>query len=96
MRAISVSMVRGFVSQQGLELGKRHLDGVQIGTVRRKIKNLRLSGGDGFLYAGNLVGRQIVEHHDIARLEGWCVSVVCWTRIMRLVQPWFLLSSSMA
>ena len=57
---------------QGLELREGHFDGVQIWAVGRQIEDLRPLLGDGLADPGNLVGREIVEHDDIAALQGGC------------------------
>ena len=53
-----------------LELGEGHLNGVQIRAIGRQIEDLRAPLGDGFADPCNLMRREIVEHHDIAALQG--------------------------
>lgn len=55
---------------QGLELREGHFDGVQIWAVGRQIEDLCAPLGDGFADPCNFVGREIVEHHDIAAFQG--------------------------
>lgn len=56
--------------QQRLELGKRHLDGVHVWALGRQVEDLSLTGGDRLADARHLVSKQVVEHHDVATLEG--------------------------
>jgi len=58
------------VPEQRLELCEGHLDRVHIGAVGRQVEDLGAAVGDRFSDAGDLVGGQVVEHHDIAALEG--------------------------
>lgn len=58
------------LSQQGFELGERHLDWVQVRAVGRQVEELGTTGGDGLADTGDAMGRQIVEDHDIAAFEG--------------------------
>ena len=59
-----------FVSQQRLELGERHLDGVQIRAVGRQVEELGAAPRDSLADAGDPVGWQVVEHDNIAAFEG--------------------------
>ena len=56
----------GGLSQQRLQLGEGVLDRVEVGTVGRQEAEPRTSGLDGFADDQPLVGRQVVEDHDIA------------------------------
>ena len=53
-----------------LELGEDLLDRIEIGTVGRQEKPVRASGADGLADSLAFVTAEIVEHDDIARLEG--------------------------
>lgn len=66
----AVDGARGFLPQQRLELGEGHLDRIHVGAVGRQVEDLGSAGGDGLAHAGNLVGRQVIEHDDVAVLEG--------------------------
>ncbi len=59
----------GGFSEQGLELGKELLDGIQIGRVRRQIAQLCPCRFNGFAYASHRVTAQVVGNDDIAGLE---------------------------
>src|SRR6202044_3657861 len=67
------SVVRsGFaLSQQSLELGEHLLDRFEVGRVFRQEHEARPDGSDGLSHRLSLVGAEIVEDDDVARLEGW-------------------------
>lgn len=56
-------------SEQGLELGEGHLDGVQIGRVGRQVKQPGAAVLDGFAHAWDLVAGEVVGDHDVAFSE---------------------------
>lgn len=58
------------VSQQRLELGERHLDGVQIRAVGRQVEELGAARRDSLADAGDPMSWQVVEHDNIAAFEG--------------------------
>ncbi len=58
------------LSQQGLELGERLLDGVQVRRVGRQGEEAGTDSPDRLAHAGRLVGCQVVQDHDIAGREG--------------------------
>jgi len=62
--------------QERLELGEGHLDRVHIWAVGRQVEDLSTAIGNRLADAGHLMGRQVVEHHDIATLEGRCQDVL--------------------
>jgi hypothetical protein len=47
-----------------------HFDGVQIGAVGWQVEDVRPPLGNGLADACNLVGREVVKHHDIAAFQG--------------------------
>jgi hypothetical protein len=51
--------------EQGLELCEHHLDGVQVGAVRRQEQQMRAGGADGAAHGLALVTAEGVEHHDV-------------------------------
>jgi len=57
------------LAQQRLELGEHHLDGVQVWAVWRQEQQVRTSLADGAANRRAFVAAQIVENHDIARLQ---------------------------
>ena len=59
----------GGFAQIRLELAEGHLDRIEIGRVLGQISQFCTSGLDCFLDAGDLVGPEIVHHHDIAAVE---------------------------
>src|SRR5208283_2385294 len=56
----------GGLSQVRFELSEGRLDRVQIGRVGRQQTQLGAGVGDQFAHALDLVGGQVVHHHDIA------------------------------
>ncbi len=52
------------------ELGPGLFDGVQVGRVRRQIKQLRACGLDPLRHAVDLVRAEVVHHHHISWSEG--------------------------
>ena len=58
------------LSEERLEFGEGHLDRVHVGAVGRQVEDLGASCGYRLTDAGDLVGGQVVEHDDIAALEG--------------------------
>jgi hypothetical protein len=65
------SVVRsGFaLSQQSLELGEDLLDWIEVGRVFRQEHEARPDGSDGLSHRLSLMGAEIVEDDDVARLE---------------------------
>lgn len=61
---------RGGFSEQGLELGERKFDGVQIRGIGRQVEQECAGHLYRFTHAGNLVAGQIVHHHDVAGAQG--------------------------
>ena len=57
-------------SEQGLELGEGQLDRVQIRRVRRQIEEAGALGLDGVADAIDLVGLEVIHHHEVAGSEG--------------------------
>src|SRR5215470_12132177 len=57
------------LAQMSLHLAEGRLNRVEVGRVRRKIKQPRAHRFDRLLDAGHLVDWKIVHHHDIAALE---------------------------
>ncbi len=57
-------------SDEGLELGEHHLDGIEVGTVWRQEQEARTDVADGLAGFLSLVASQIVEDDDIALGEG--------------------------
>ena len=57
-------------SQQSLELGEDLLDRVEVGRVFGQEDEARPDGSDGLSHRLSLVGAEIVEDDDVARLEG--------------------------
>ena len=66
---------RGSLPQQRLKFGEGHLDRIYVAAVGRQVEELCAPGGDRLTDAGDLVGGQIVEHHDIAAPERGCRDV---------------------
>jgi hypothetical protein len=60
---------RSRLSQQGFELGEDLLDGIEVGRVFRQEHEARADVADRSSHHLSLVGAQIVEDHDIARLK---------------------------
>jgi hypothetical protein len=56
-------------TQELLELGPGLLDGIQIRRVGRQIEKLCVAGLNQLAYPRHLMRRQVVHHHDVARLE---------------------------
>ena len=53
-----------------LNLGEHLLDRVEVGGVLRQEHEARPDGSDGLSHRLSLVGAEIVEDNDVARLEG--------------------------
>ena len=60
----------GGLSEQGLEFSDGLLDGIEVGRVRRQEQARGASRLDCLFHAGDLVGRQVVHHDQIARHQG--------------------------
>lgn len=58
-------------SDEGLELGKHHLDGVEVRAVGRQEQQARTDIADGLPGFLSLVASQIVEDDDVALCQGW-------------------------
>jgi hypothetical protein len=56
-------------TQERFQLGERHLDRIEVGTVGRQKSDLRTGGLDGRAHRWLFVDGEIVEHHDIASAE---------------------------
>ena len=61
--------VRGNLAEECFELGEQLLDGVEIGTVWRKVARNCAAPFDGFLHAGDLVNRDVVHEHDVTSFQ---------------------------
>ena len=59
----------GGLAQIGLEFAERHLDRVQVGRIFGQIAKRRAACLDRLANAGNLMGRQVVDHDDIVAFE---------------------------
>jgi hypothetical protein len=59
----------GGLAQERLELGEQLLDRLQIRAVGRQVEERGAGRGDRLADAGDLVGREVVEHHDVAGRE---------------------------
>ena len=57
---------RGGLAQQGLELGERHLDGIEIGRIGRQVEKDGAPGFDRGADACDFVRGEIVNHDDVA------------------------------
>ena len=57
---------RGGFTQQGLELGEGHFNGVEVGAVCGEVKKLGPASGDGRLHPAYLVGAKVVADNQIA------------------------------
>jgi Integrase core domain len=58
------------LSQQSFELGEDLLDRIEVGRVFGQEHDARADGSDGLSHRLSLVGAEIVEDDDVARLEG--------------------------
>lgn len=56
-------------AQMGLEFGEGQLDGIEIGTVRRQVAHLGSTGSDLLADTSHLVGGEIIEDDDVARMQ---------------------------
>ena len=56
-------------SQKGFQLGERFLNGREIGGVRRQKEQATASGFDGLLDTRPLVNTQIIQNHDLSRMQ---------------------------
>ena len=57
-------------AQKGFQFGEREFDRVEVRTVGRQEPNVRPHSLDGDANVGLLMGRQVVEHDNIARVQG--------------------------
>ena len=64
-----VERARSGRTHEGFQFRKRHLDGIEVGTVGRQKADLRAGGRDCRTDLWLLVDSEIVEHDDIARSE---------------------------
>jgi len=53
----------------GLEFGEGQIDGIEIGTVRRQVAHLGSTGSDLLADTSHLVGGEVVEDDDVARMQ---------------------------
>ena len=60
----------GRLARQRFELGEELLDRVQVGGVRRQIDNLGALRLDGLADSVDLVRREVIHNHDVARPKG--------------------------
>lgn len=60
-----------FGAQDDLELGKCLLDGVEVWTVGRKVKQPASGVFDCVTHASRFVWRQVVHDDDVARGQSW-------------------------
>ena len=56
----------------GFELCEGHLDGIEVGRVRRQEKEPGAFVFQALAGLGALMAGEVVEHDDIAGVEGWC------------------------
>jgi hypothetical protein len=56
-------------SQQRLELGEDHLDGIEVWTVGRQEQQVGAGRANGAPHGSTLVAAKVVEHDDIAGLQ---------------------------
>jgi hypothetical protein len=56
-------------AQEGFQFGERELDRIEVRTVRRKEPNVCADALDGGADLGLLMGRQVIQHDDIARVQ---------------------------
>lgn len=61
----------GGATHEVLELGEQLLDWIEIGAVGRQEEQPRAGGPDDAAHGSALVGAEIVEHDDVARLQGF-------------------------
>lgn len=66
----------GGPSEQGLELGEGHLDGVEVRRVWRQEQEPRADLLDCLAHAADPVGRQIVHDHDVAGSKLRCENLL--------------------
>ena len=66
----AIEAARSRSPEHGFQFGKRLFDRIEIGTVRRQKSEMRPGGFNGELDLGLFVDGQIVEHDDIAGLQG--------------------------
>jgi hypothetical protein len=57
------------LAQQGLELGEHHLDGVEVGAIRRQEQQVRAGVTNGSPNRATFVAAKIVENDDVARAQ---------------------------
>ena len=60
---------RASSAQEGFQFGERELDRIEVWTVRRKEPNVCAHALDGGADLGLLMGRQVIEHDDVARVQ---------------------------
>lgn len=56
-------------AQEGFQFGERELDRIEVRTVRRKEPNVGAHVLDGGADRRLLMGRQVIEHDDVARVQ---------------------------
>ena len=56
-------------SEHRFEFGKGHLDGIEVGRIRRQVEQARACSFDGLAHACNLVRGKIVHDDDITERE---------------------------
>lgn len=55
--------------EEGLQLGKGHLDGIEVWAAGRQEPQLGSGSLDGGADSGGFVSREVIHHHDVARGE---------------------------
>ena len=60
----------GGFAQKGFELAEGRLDRVEVGRIARQVTQRGAGGRDRFAHAGDLMGFEIVDDHDVTALEG--------------------------
>lgn len=59
-------------SDEGFEFGEHHLDGIEIGAIRRQEEQMGPGLADGLAGGLSFVASQIIEDNDVTGLQGWC------------------------
>src|SRR5579864_2803079 len=68
-RVESFSSTSLLAPQDSFDLGPAFFDGVEIGRIRGQIQQAGAGGLDFFLYGRCFVGAQVVQDHDLSRLQ---------------------------
>ena len=79
-RQRSSTVLAADLAENGFELGEDLFDGIEIGPVGRQVERGCADRLNGLVYAGDLVGGEVVHDDDVARGQGRRGLFEAWTQ----------------